>query len=118
MPRFIELISGGLAGITCKILVLPFDVVLTKFIIDSHTENPQFQNAWDCAKKIYTQSGPKIFFRGFCLQCLRVFPTCSIMFFVYGIFNGICIGGGFGGVFGGGSEHDKQTKVPATATKW
>ncbi|VVC26437.1 Mitochondrial carrier protein,Mitochondrial carrier domain,Mitochondrial substrate/solute carrier [Cinara cedri] len=90
MAMHIQLIAGGLAGVTSWIFVLPIDVVKTKFIVDSLKEKPLYTGAWDCTKKMYAQGGVKMFFRGFGLLCIRAFPVNGIAFLVYGILLDMC----------------------------
>ncbi|VVC31712.1 Hypothetical protein CINCED_3A006547 [Cinara cedri] len=82
MPKYIQIISGGVAGVVSWILVLPFDVIKSKIIADSLTE-PLYKGAYDCVKKTYKSSGTAGFFRGFWLVCIRAFPVNCISFFVY-----------------------------------
>ncbi|VVC41879.1 Mitochondrial carrier protein,Mitochondrial carrier domain,Mitochondrial substrate/solute carrier [Cinara cedri] len=103
MPKYIQIVAGGLAGATSWILVSPLDAIKTKFIVDSQLKNPLYKGKWDCVKKTYAEGGVKIFFRGISVLCIRAFLINSLMFLVYEILMDVC---------SGSDKNDKETNEP------
>ncbi|VVC35977.1 Mitochondrial carrier domain,Mitochondrial substrate/solute carrier [Cinara cedri] len=101
MPKYIQLVAGGLAGVTSWILVSPLDAIKTKIIVDSQSKKPLYNGMWDCVKKMYAQGGVKIFFRGILVLCIRSFLLSSVVFLVYGILMNMC-----------SEKNDKGTSEP------
>lgn len=78
------LLAGGVAGFTQWFFCYPLDVIKSSMQADSPIrEQRQYRGYLDCARKLYEQGGPKMFFRGFSACMLRSFPANAACLFLY-----------------------------------
>ena len=75
-----DLVAGGCAGTLTWFLIIPFDVVKSRFQADFVGE---FSGLMDCAMKSYREEGIRVFYRGCLVTCLRAFPVNAVTFLVY-----------------------------------
>ncbi|GFP97137.1 mitochondrial arginine transporter bac1 [Phtheirospermum japonicum] len=77
LDRFIDvgigIVSGGVAGITCWTVVLPFDVAKT--IIQTSSDKTQTRNPFRILESIYRRSGIKGCYTGLGPTIVRAFPA-------------------------------------------
>lgn len=75
-----DMIGGGCAGSFTWFLIMPFDVVKSRYQADLIGE---FKSPMDCALKSYRREGYKVFYRGTLVTCLRSLPVDATAFMVY-----------------------------------
>lgn len=91
------LLCGGLAGIATWASVFPLDVIKTRvqtqpwdatgearLLLNNDEQRPaQRAGAWQVAKESYRECGPKVFFRGFTICCVRAFIVNAVQWATY-----------------------------------
>jgi solute carrier family 25 carnitine/acylcarnitine transporter 20/29 len=65
-----QLSYGALSGYTLWIMIYPIDVVKSKIQTDSF-QQPKYNGALDCFRKVFAQEGMPGFYRGFGACMLR-----------------------------------------------
>ncbi|XP_033735306.1 solute carrier family 25 member 45-like [Pecten maximus] len=75
-----DMIGGGCAGSFTWFLIMPFDVVKSRYQADLKGE---FRSPLDCAIKSYQREGYRVFYRGVLVTCLRSLPVDATAFMIY-----------------------------------
>ena len=83
IPKLVVGGFGALAGAASVFGNTPLDVVKTRM---QGLEAAKYKNTWDCIKKIYTQEGPKAFYKGTIPRMSRVCLDVGITFMIYDSF--------------------------------
>ncbi len=83
VPKLVVGCFGGFAG-ACSVLGnTPLDVIKTRM---QSLEASKYKNTWDCAKQIWTNEGPKAFYKGTIPRMSRVCLDVAITFMIYDSF--------------------------------
>ena len=76
-----NLVSGGMAGVVCWGLIIPFDVV--KSLMQADPSGNKYSSVWDCVRQTYQTCGVRGFFTGITVCCVRAFPVNAVTFLFY-----------------------------------
>lgn len=76
-----NLVSGGMAGVVCWGLIIPFDVV--KSLMQADPSGARYSSVTDCVRQTYRTCGVRGFFTGITVCCLRAFPVNAVTFLFY-----------------------------------
>lgn len=88
--NIINLLSGGLSGLTAVSITYPTDLIRRRLQLqDLHSDVVKYNGIIDCIKKIYLSDGLKGFYRGLGYCYIKIFPTMSIQFFIVDYFSKI-----------------------------
>lgn len=58
------LLAGAIAGVPAAFLVTPADVIKTRLQVVARAGQTTYNGLWDAAKKIYSEEGPRAFWKG------------------------------------------------------
>jgi len=73
-----SLVAGGLAGLAYWVFTYPTDVIKSSMQTDPIEPHlRKYNNAVDCARKLYLKSGVRAFYRGFTPCLMRAMPVNS-----------------------------------------
>ncbi|XP_066996346.1 mitochondrial coenzyme A transporter SLC25A42 isoform X2 [Anabrus simplex] len=79
-PPFIRFLSGSLAGVTSQSLTYPLDLARARMAV---THKEQYRTLGQVFVKIWTEEGPRTFYRGYVPTVLGVIPYAGVSFFTY-----------------------------------
>lgn len=75
-------VSGGVAGVLSWMLILPLDVIKSRYQADR--EVGRYRSVLHCASLSYREEGMAVFFRGVVAMSVRAFPVNAVTLGVYG----------------------------------
>ena len=85
----IHVASGGLSGATCKMIMMPFDVVRKRMQVQ-HVESVHYvthvhrmAGLWDCVQKTYVREGIRGFYKGVLPAVVKTAPASAATFFAF-----------------------------------
>ncbi|GAA5938744.1 uncharacterized protein JCM15063_004856 [Sporobolomyces koalae] len=81
-PGTVNFLSGGMASNFFWVAAFPFDAVKNRLMTDD-LKNPKYPSWRAAARHIWTEGGPKAYYRGFLPCILRAFPTNASALFVW-----------------------------------
>lgn len=83
VPKLLTGCFGAFAGAASVFGNTPLDVIKTRM---QGLEAHKYRNTWDCAKQIWTQEGPRAFYKGTLPRLSRVCLDVGITFMIYDSF--------------------------------
>ena len=85
--KFINLISGSIAGFSAVSLTYPFDVIKRKYHLTGEMGNKNYINYTDIIRSTYNDYGIHGFYRGLFACYSKIIPSSAIFFFTVELFN-------------------------------
>jgi len=91
-PLPVDLLAGGLAGMTSWSLTMPVDVVKSRLQSDCPMDltssrtgrlSTSYYGIIDCFIRSWHAEGLSVFFRGMMVTCMRAFPTNAVVLVIY-----------------------------------
>ena len=74
------MLAGGTAGVLFWFPAMPFDTIKSRMMAAPDHGPRLYAGFVDCARKLYAESGPRGFYRGFSAALLRAFPANAAAF--------------------------------------
>lgn len=82
--EFVNLISGGFAGMSAVTITYPSDLIRRRLQLQGFdTSVPKYSGILDCCKRIYAQESIKGFYRGLGACYIKIFPTVALQFWCF-----------------------------------
>mmetsp|Transcript_59894 Transcript_59894/g.160339 ORF Transcript_59894/g.160339 Transcript_59894/m.160339 type:complete len:284 (-) Transcript_59894:184-1035(-) len=72
-------VASGLAGAVSTSLIMPLDVVQSKLMSQRAGRPHQYKGAWDCARQLLAEEGPRAFSAGYSVALARAVCTTAIL---------------------------------------
>ena len=83
-PTWVQLVSGGAAGLTQWFACYPLDVIKSTMQTDYIDPKERKYRGWlDAVRKMYAAGGVRMFFRGWTPCMLRSFPANAVCYWLY-----------------------------------
>ncbi|XP_046996516.1 mitochondrial coenzyme A transporter SLC25A42 [Schistocerca americana] len=79
-PPVMRLLAGSLAGVTSQSLTYPLDLARARMAV---THKEQYRTLRQVFVKIWTEEGPRTFYRGYVPTIMGVIPYAGVSFFTY-----------------------------------
>jgi solute carrier family 25 thiamine pyrophosphate transporter 19 len=83
-------ISGGIAGIVSKTMVMPLDTIRKRMQLQGSDKSmyiggkyPDYKGVWDCIRSIYVKEGFLAFFKGLNPTLWKIAPSSAVAFLVF-----------------------------------
>lgn len=77
-----RLVCGGVAGAIAQTITYPLDVIRRR-LQSSGLLGFHYNGLFDTARKLYSEEGPRSFYRGMMPNYLKVVPAISVSFVLY-----------------------------------
>ncbi|XP_049842581.1 calcium-binding mitochondrial carrier protein Aralar1 isoform X1 [Schistocerca gregaria] len=103
------LLAGAIAGVPAASLVTPADVIKTRLQVVARAGQTTYNGVIDAARKIYTEEGPRAFWKGATARVFRSSPQFGVTLLTYEVLQRL-----FFIDFGGTRPAGSELNVPAT----
>ena len=75
----INFVSGGIAGSIATVVSYPFDLLRTRYAIQSNNQKV-YTTLFKAVPKIYGEEGVRGFYKGLLSSIIQIFPYMGLMF--------------------------------------
>ncbi|GLV42105.1 aralar1 [Carabus blaptoides fortunei] len=106
------LLAGIIAGVPAAALVTPADVIKTRLQVVARQGQTTYSGVWDATRKIYSEEGPRAFWKGTIARVLRSSPQFGVTLLTYEILQRL-----FYVDFGGSRPTGSELKITSVDTK-